>query len=101
MGDIIDGTIFYNELELLEIRLFELEPVVDKFVLVEGTHTMQGKEKPLYFDDNKSWFSKYNIEHIIFPTTHIGNPSPEQVWDNEICQRDAIGRGFTTFRDDI
>src|SRR5437773_12198025 len=101
MGDVIDGFIFYNELDLLEIRLYELEPVVDKFVLVEGTHTHQGREKPLYFDENKSWFSKYNIQHVIVPTKHPNSPTAEMVWDNEIFQRNAIAEGFTAFRDDI
>lgn len=101
MGDLIDGFLFYNELELLEVRLFELEPVVSKFVIVEGTHTHQGKEKPLYFDENKSWFAGYNIEHIVVPTKHPENPTPQEVWDNEIFQRDMIAQGMTDFRDDI
>lgn len=101
MGDIIDGFIFYNELELLEVRLYELEPVVDKFVLVEASHTHQGGEKPLYFDENKSWFQRYNIQHIIVPTKHPVRPTAQEVWENEIFQRDQIAQGFTDFRDDI
>src|SRR5690349_6357108 len=101
MGEIIDGFIMYNELDLLEVRLYELEPVVDKFVLVEATHTHQGREKPLYFDENKSWFNKYNVQHIIIPTKFPKNPTAQQVWENEIWQRDHIADGFTTFRDDI
>jgi hypothetical protein len=101
MGEVRDGFIFYNELELLEIRLYELAPVVDKFVLVEATHTHQGNEKPLYFDENKSWFNKYNIEHIIIPTKFPKNPTTQQVWDNEIWQRDHIADGFTNSREDI
>jgi len=101
MGDIIDGFIFYNELDLLEIRLYELEPVVDKFVLVEGTHTHQGSEKPLYFDEHKSWFSRYNIEHIVVPTLHPKKPTAQQVWENESFQRNQIALGMTDFPDDV
>jgi hypothetical protein len=36
---IYDCFTFFNELELLELRLHELAGVVDKFVLVEATQT--------------------------------------------------------------
>ena len=45
---IFDCFSFFNELELLEIRLNILNDVVDKFVVVEGTLTHTGKPKPLY-----------------------------------------------------
>ena len=45
---------FFNELELLEMRLHELSGVVDKFVLVEATRTFTNKPKPLYFQENQS-----------------------------------------------
>ncbi|MFB6187294.1 MAG: glycosyl transferase GT17 family protein, partial [Halobacteriaceae archaeon] len=39
-----DCFIFYNELDLLEIRLNELDDVIDEFVLVEGEKTFQGDD---------------------------------------------------------
>ena len=62
---IIDTFPFFNELDLLEIRLNELKDVVDVFVLTEATLTHSGKPKPLYFDDNKERFSEFNIKHVI------------------------------------
>ncbi|MHB1696717.1 MAG: hypothetical protein ACYCSQ_01205 [bacterium] len=66
---------FFNEFELLEIRLNELNQVVDKFVLVEATKTHQGKEKPLFYDKNKDSFKKFRdkIIHIVvdFPNDDI------------------------------
>jgi beta-1,4-mannosyl-glycoprotein beta-1,4-N-acetylglucosaminyltransferase len=56
---------FFNELDLLEIRLNELSKVVDVFILTEATITHQGDKKPLYFEENKSRFSEFNIHHII------------------------------------
>ena len=49
---IYDCFLFYNEFDLLEIRLNELNPVVDKFVLVEATRTHQKKKKLLYYAEN-------------------------------------------------
>lgn len=57
---IFDAFQFYNELDLLEIRLHELADVVDFFVLVEATKTHSGKDKPLYYWENKTMFSEFS-----------------------------------------
>jgi len=64
---IFDCFSFFNELELLDIRLYELYHVVDRFVLVEATKTHSGLDKPLYFYENADLFSDYadKILHII------------------------------------
>ena len=90
---IYDCFTFFNELELLEIRLHELSPVVDRFVLVEATRTHSNHEKPLYFDLNKGKFKQFlpKIIHIVvsdFPTAN-GNR-----WVFENYQRNAISRGL-------
>ena len=58
---------FYNELDLLELRLEELYDVVDHFVLCENTVTHMGDDKPLYFEENKERYSKYldKIVHVV------------------------------------
>ena len=65
---IIDTFPFFNEIELLDLRLNYLNNSVDKFVLVEGTKSHQGKDKKLYFEENKSEFKKFEnkiVHHII------------------------------------
>lgn len=63
---IYDCFTFFNELDLLEIRLEELYPYVDYFVLVEANKTFSGKEKRFYFEENKERFNKWKdkIIHI-------------------------------------
>lgn len=56
---VYDCFTFFNELDLLEIRLNILDPYVDCFVLVESTQTFSGKLKPLYFSQNQERFSKW------------------------------------------
>ena len=58
---------FFNELELLDIRLNELDPVVDVFILAEARHTFQKKPKELVFEKNKDRFAKFlpKIRHVI------------------------------------
>jgi len=65
---IIDCFPFFNELDLLEIRLNELKDVVDVFCLSEATLTFTAKPKPLYFNENKDRFKGFNIHHTIIST---------------------------------
>lgn len=64
---IIDCFIFYNELDLLTYRFNLLNNIVDYFIIVESTHTFVGKEKKLFFNDNKQLFENFTnkIIHII------------------------------------
>jgi len=50
---IVDVFLFLQEVELLEIRLFELSDVVDYFVIVESNETLTGFAKNLSFLDNR------------------------------------------------
>jgi beta-1,4-mannosyl-glycoprotein beta-1,4-N-acetylglucosaminyltransferase len=97
---IIDCFIFYNEIDMLTYRLNILNDIVDYFVLVESTHTFVGKEKPLFYKENKQLFEKFNhkIIHIIvddFPHKYpnIDFEKKEQ-WNNEKFQRNCISRGI-------
>ena len=86
--EIYDCFPFFNELDLLEIRLHELYEIVHRFVLVESPSTHQGNPKPLYYADNKKRFEQFNdkIIHVIedFKDTE---PIP---WAREQAQRNRI-----------
>lgn len=100
MLQIIDCFIFYNELDMLTYRLNILDHVVDFFVLVESTHTHVGKEKPLFYAENKHLFDKFNhkIIHIIVDDFPYKYPNisieKDQQWTNERFQRNCISRGI-------
>jgi beta-1,4-mannosyl-glycoprotein beta-1,4-N-acetylglucosaminyltransferase len=66
MRKIYDCFLFFNELDLLELRLNVLDPYVDYFVLAEASVTHSGLDKPYYFEENKERFSKFlhKIIHI-------------------------------------
>lgn len=96
---VYDGFLFFNELDLLDIRLEELDPVVDKFILVESTHTFSGIQKPLHFENNKERYGKYlhKIIHIIVddsPTREYVAGDARRAWVNEKYQRNQISRGL-------
>jgi beta-1,4-mannosyl-glycoprotein beta-1,4-N-acetylglucosaminyltransferase len=61
---IYDCFTFFNELELLKIRLEELSPYVDYFVISEGDKTHSGKKKEFNFLKNKALFKKWKKKII-------------------------------------
>jgi beta-1,4-mannosyl-glycoprotein beta-1,4-N-acetylglucosaminyltransferase len=70
---VFDSFIFFNELDLLELRLNILNDVVDYFVLTESPFTVSGNEKPLYYQENKDRFGKFNDKIIHNITEEIPN----------------------------
>jgi beta-1,4-mannosyl-glycoprotein beta-1,4-N-acetylglucosaminyltransferase len=62
---VVDVFPFFNEFELLELRLNILSPYVDLFVLVECPQTFAGNEKPLYFSENKDFFDKWKDKILV------------------------------------
>lgn len=55
---------FFNELELLKLKLEELWDTVDYFVISESDVTHSGISKPPYFFENKDKFEKYKDKII-------------------------------------
>jgi beta-1,4-mannosyl-glycoprotein beta-1,4-N-acetylglucosaminyltransferase len=90
---IIDTFTFFNELDVLELRLNILYESVDMFVLVEATKSHQNNSKPLYFKDNLERFKQFlpKIKHVVVDTF------PEHTyWSYENYQRDCI---YNTVKD--
>lgn len=54
-----DATLINTELDMLEIRLRELWDEVDRFLILESTHTMTGSPKNLSFPSQQQRFSKW------------------------------------------
>jgi beta-1,4-mannosyl-glycoprotein beta-1,4-N-acetylglucosaminyltransferase len=95
---IYDCFMFFNELDLLEIRLNILSPYVDYFVLVESTTTHSGKEKPLLYQENRDRFKEFNHKIIHIPITIDQKPLGD--WDRENFQREHIHFGLKECCDD-
>ena len=90
---IYDCFTFFNELDILDIRLQELYDTVDHFVLVEANQSHSGKPKEYIFENNKDRFEKY-LDKII----HIkidDFPDTKDSWVREKFQRYCINRGLT------
>lgn len=94
---IYDCFTFFNELDLLEIRLNELNQEVDFFVLVEATFTHQGNPKPLYFEQHKLRYAAFLQKIIHVVVTDIPEKfytETSKTWILENHQRNCIARGI-------
>jgi hypothetical protein len=105
---------FFNELDILEIRLNILNDYVDKFVIVEATQTFSGLPKTSCYLENKERFAKWNhkiIHYIIddFPNDKeiydkaVASPNTgnkEHWWVREFYQKESQIKALTMCKDD-
>lgn len=93
---IFDCFKFFNELELLDLRLMALNNLVDCFVLVEANKTHTGKEKEFIFEQNKYKFSDYLDRIVYVKVEDLPDYSIDDIWQAENFQRNCIMRGLTS-----
>lgn len=99
---LVDVFPLHDELDMLEFRLRVLDPVVDRFVIVEADRTFSGNKKPFYYGDNAgrfAWAKDKIIHHPVTVNPNIvrpGVPPPaafdpaHQCWKIEHAQRNAM-----------
>jgi hypothetical protein len=104
---IIDAFPLFTELDLLEVRLRELEHVVDTFVIVEADRTFAGRPKPFFFERSRRRFQQWSRK-IVYRKLHLPEMSyigsESERFRVERRQRDEIGRVVAELglrRDDI
>tara|TARA_B000000557_G_scaffold120318_1_gene97710 strand:+ start:288 stop:1112 length:825 start_codon:yes stop_codon:yes gene_type:complete len=92
---IIDCFTFYNEIDLLNLRLSELYDYVDYFVISESLHTHRGKSKKLYLEENMDLFSQFK-DKIINVCDKTKYNSSDYSWKIENNQRNEIAKGLSS-----
>jgi hypothetical protein len=90
MPKIFDCFTFFNEFELLEIRLNELKDVVDTFVICESSYTFTGKPKQLLLANNLGALKGFNVKLLAYSP----HTPAENAWDNERGQRAYLKVGL-------
>ena len=66
---VIDAFAFNGELDLLEMRLHELRQSVEAHIIVESAFDTYGNPKPLYFQEQKTRFSKFKHKIVYVKDT--------------------------------
>ena len=56
---LVDSFIFFKEVDLLEIRLEYLYPIVDKFLIVEARQSFKGSLKEYIFEKNIDRYARF------------------------------------------
>lgn len=90
---IYDCFTYFNEIELLELRLSVLDSFVDYFVLVEANKTFTNEDKEFHFEKNKHLFTDYADRIIYIKVDDM--PNSDNAWDREKHQRNCIMKGLS------
>jgi len=99
-GQVYDCFLFNNELEILRLRLQELDSCVHKFVICECASTFTGAEKPLYYQVNKDLFSRFEhkIIHYVIETppleAYVVNPANANKKTSQFWQRNQMANAL-------
>jgi len=83
---------FFNELDILNLRLHVLSPLVDKFIIEESTVTFSGEPKELCFEKNKELFQEFlpKIEYIVVDNS----PADATTHERDRFQKNALEKGL-------
>lgn len=92
MRKIYDCFTFFNELDLLEIRLEEHYEYVDYFVIAEANKSHQGFDKEYFLENNWDRYKKYHDKIIHIKVDDM--PNDTYTWTLENHQRNALARGL-------
>ena len=95
---IYDCIPFFNELDILKLRLGVLNPIVDKFIIEEATVTFSGEPKELCFEKNKEMFREYlpKIEYIVVDNSPVDVTTHER----DKFQKNALVKGLRDATED-
>ena len=88
---IIDACMFYNELDMLELRFRTLEDTVAYFVVCEADLTHSGRPKPMTLADNMERFSRWR-DQLIYVTVNL--PTDVDSWTRERMHRENLRYGI-------
>lgn len=93
MPKIYDCCMFFNELDMLELRFNILNDAVDYFVVCEAEETHSGQPKPLNFLDNYDRFTKWRNKIIYVNAGPLSN-GQRNSWQRESYHRTRIAEGL-------
>jgi hypothetical protein len=97
---VYDCFTFYNEFDLLEIRLQEMWEQVDHFVIAEANTTHAGVAKEFNLEKNWSRFEPYAEKIIYVKIEDMPGVINNNYWHNEKHQRNCLVRGLVDIKED-
>ena len=95
---VIDCIPFFNELDIIKLRLHILDPLVDRFVIEEATHTFSGLPKDLCFEKNREMFEEFlpKITYLVVDNS----PKEISTHERDKFQKNALAKALTDASDE-
>ena len=95
---VIDCIPFFHELDILKLRLHILDPLVDRFVIEEATHTFSGLPKDLCFEKNREMFEEFlpKITYLVVENS----PKEISTHERDKFQKNALAKALTDASDE-
>ena len=91
---LFDCFLYFDEKELLELRIELLKDIVDGFIITDGDRTFKGDPKPFTCVET---IRALGLPEDKIQVLHVELPTPEDIpnpWAREYAQRDALGVGM-------
>ncbi|EFQ29757.1 glycosyltransferase family 17 [Colletotrichum graminicola M1.001] len=86
---VFDLLLINTELEMLEVRMGQMAPYVDYFVILESDTTFTDHPKPLYVQENWDLFKPWH-DKMIVRTIDLEELKAGGTWDREAKSRNAM-----------
>lgn len=96
---IYDCIPFFNELDILKLRMQILSPYVDKFVLEESTVTFSGEPKEMIFAKNRDMFREFE-DKILYVAVDNSPMSGVTTHERDKFQKNQLIRAMTEAKPD-
>lgn len=96
---IYDCIPFFNELDILKLRMQILSPYVDRFVLEESTVTFSGEPKEMIFAKNRSMFREFE-DKIVYLAVDNSPLDGVTTHERDKFQKNQLIRGLQGCRSD-
>ena len=90
---------FFNELDILKLRMQILAPYVDKFVLEESTVTFSGEPKEMIFAKHRDMFAEFE-DKIIYVAVDNSPMSGVTTHERDKFQKNQLIRGMSDCKPD-
>ncbi|KAK1982693.1 family 17 glycosyltransferase [Colletotrichum cereale] len=86
---VFDLLLINTEVEMLEVRMGQMAPYVDYFVILESDKTFTDHFKPLYIKENWDLFKPWH-DKMILRTIDLEALKDNTTWDREVKSRNAM-----------
>lgn len=84
---------FFNELDILKLRMHIMAPYVDKFVIEEAAVTFSGEPKPMTFAENRELFAEFE-EKILYVAVDDSPVSGVTTHERDYFQKNQLIRAL-------